>query len=90
MAQVMLIEIVGFSEDIGCFVNGTEILTADPDLGESRYQVISVAQQLSVALDVEVQRERYAPKDACWEWDDVTADLITRGRMTIKAARADG
>ena len=78
--QIALIEITRFGSDVGLYVDGSYVTSADPGCGDSTDAVISMAENLAASQNLAPDRIQVAP-DEEWQWDDVSRRLQEEGKL---------
>lgn len=79
--QVALVQITGTESDTAVYLNGTQILSADPGTHDDSDDVREVAHNLSRALDMPVTVLEFAATDSSWDWNVVAEDLKSNGSL---------
>lgn len=72
--QVALVKITENGSDVGLYVNGEYIISADPGCGDSVDTVQTVAENLAATFKINLIEVDYAAKED-WQWNDVEDEL---------------
>lgn len=78
--QIAIVQIEQFGSDTGLFINGDEIMTADPTNGDDHIALKATALSLCATLGIRIVEIPVAP--VCeWQWAEIQENLILEGKL---------
>lgn len=78
--QVALVTIMAWGSDVGLFVNGGYVMSADPDQSDDATALKATAFSLAAQLEIPVSEIEFTPEDE-WQWGEVHLELIGEGKL---------
>lgn len=79
--QIALVQITGTDSDIAVYLNGKQIVSADPGTHDNTDDVRETAHNLSIALGAPVIDMAYTAVNSSWDWNLVAEELKDNGSM---------
>jgi len=78
--QVALVNITKHGSDVGLFVNGSYVISADPGCGDDVQSVKATAYAICAELETPITEMDFEPDDE-WQWGDIHLLLIDQGKL---------